>query len=53
MYKRQGPAAREGEQEMAREFRDLGSNVYLEENEEAADVAATAADAGTATPSAQ
>ncbi|MHC2850293.1 hypothetical protein ACUXOC_001763 [Corynebacterium mucifaciens] len=32
----------------------MGSNVYLEENEEAADVAATAADAaGTATPSAQ
>ncbi|AIL96366.1 hypothetical protein CUREI_02755 [Corynebacterium ureicelerivorans] len=42
-----GPAAREGEQEMAREFRDLGSNVYLEENDEAADAA------GTATPSAQ
>ena len=26
--------AREGEQEMAREFRDLGSNVYLKEGEE-------------------
>ena len=38
-----GPAAREGEQEMAREFRDLGSNVYLEENE----------DTGAASPSTQ
>ena len=38
-----GAAARSGEQEMAQEFRDLGSNVYLEENE----------DTGAASPSAQ
>ena len=45
--------AREGEQEMAREFRDLGSNVYLQENEDTVSGAAAAAGSGTDAPSAQ
>ncbi|MDK8879848.1 phosphomethylpyrimidine synthase ThiC [Corynebacterium sp. MSK008] len=44
--------AREGEQEMAREFRDLGSNVYLQESEDTVSGAA-AAGSGTDAPSAQ